>query len=695
MRHRFSRRLLFPADFQLSSSSPSTTKPKPESVYDAWLASRELTGDHKGEYLVPGAPRPLSWRNARLAFFVTRNCTPDFLRVLWGLNPIRTTLMLTLNIIRSLFPAFRGYSQALIVDELQNLIVSDSFTWTRLAYLVSTEVCRRILEGCLDSFATSNENIVFGSARFFIEYKQMEQRVRLDVPTLGDPVIRSLLQESDLFARSFGGGGFGVLSPLEFVHILSLITEILSHLFLIISLTRGIWHLGVLFLSIFSSMLPLLITWFNCRNYPPDTPTDAKTAKAADRQERLRNMAYSDVYRPEIALFGLGDWILKSWSRARKVVLASEQPLYGQYSSILNQFNINEIIAIMQNVPLLLLFQSSSTTLGSITIYRSSIQSLVYAVGNLVSTTRMVFQGIFLMSAFTASMKLKAKLKPHTEDMIPYMSKHGGVSLTAKGLGYTYPGCSEPALKNVNFTLNAGESLAIVGFNGSGKSTLAKILLRIIDYDKGSLLVNDAEMRRYDPAEYHSHVSAVFQGFSKFNTSVKENVGLGNVEKIGYKPAIEAAIRLAEAETVVQSLPNGLKTMLETPGQDSWSYFGSCTVDAAQRQGLSGGEWQRIALARAFMRANEPGVDLLVFDEPTSALDAHAQSQIFNTLEKISRSPTGERLKTVIYITHRLSTARRADKIAMMDNGTVSEFGTHEELITLNGSYASLYRASL
>lgn len=174
-------------------------------------------------------------------------------------------------------------------------------------------------------------------------------------------------------------------------------------------------------------------------------------------------------------------------------------------------------------------------------------------------------------------------------------------------MGYTYPGCSEPALKNVNFTLNAGESLAIVGFNGSGafhiptfhtnthrsftgKSTLAKILLRIIDYDKGSLLVNDAEMRRYDPAEYHSHVSAVFQGFSKFNTSVKENVGLGNLEKIGYKPAIEAAIRLAEAETVVQSLPNGLKTMLETPGQDSWSYFGSCTVDAAQRQGLSGGE---------------------------------------------------------------------------------------------------------
>jgi len=127
--------------------------------------------------------------------------------------------MMALNIIRSLFPAFRGYSQALIVDELQSLIASDNFTWTRLLYLLSTEVFRRILEGCLDSFATSNENIVTGSARFFIEYKQMEQRVRLDVPTLDDPIVRSLLQESDLFVRSFSGSGFGLLSPLDFIRI--------------------------------------------------------------------------------------------------------------------------------------------------------------------------------------------------------------------------------------------------------------------------------------------------------------------------------------------------------------------------------------------------------------------------------------------------------------------------------------------
>jgi len=185
-----------------------------------------------------------------------------------------------------------------------------------------------------------------------------------------------------------------------------------------------------------------------------------------------------------------------------------------------------------------------------------------------------------------------------------------GITIFDRNLSYTYPGCFEPALKNINFSLEAGETLAIVGYNGSGtsyfitsyntsshrsistgKSTLAKLMLRIVDYDRGSLLVNGVDIRRYNPTEYHSHLSAVFQGFSKFSTTVKENVGLGNVEKIGYKPAIETAVHLAEADTLVKSLPNGLKTMLETPGYESLSYPGMMAhEDTTQRHGLSGGE---------------------------------------------------------------------------------------------------------
>lgn len=115
-------------------------------------------------------------------------------------------------------------------------------------------------------------------------------------------------------------------------------------------------------------------------------------------------------------------------------------------------------------------------------------------------------------------------------------------------------------------------------------------MLRIDDFDKGSLLINDVDIRRYNPTEYHSHLSAVFQGFSKFSTTLKENVGLGNVDKINYRPAIETAVHLAEADTLVESLPNGLKTILETPGFESFSFAGSMNPELSQRHGLSGGE---------------------------------------------------------------------------------------------------------
>jgi len=174
--------------------------------------------------------------------------------------------------------------------------------------------------------------------------------VRLDVPTLADPTVRALLQESELFARSFTSSGFGILSPLEFIHIVSLLTEIVSHIFLIVSLTRGVSHLGILVLSILSTMLPMFLSWFTWPQREMESIASEKEARAANRQERLRSLAYSDVHRPEVALFGLSDWILKSWKSARKIVLASEQPYYVRSTSVLDQFNLSELVYAVQNV---------------------------------------------------------------------------------------------------------------------------------------------------------------------------------------------------------------------------------------------------------------------------------------------------------------------------------------------------------
>lgn len=229
---------------------------------------------------------------------------------------------------------------------------------------------------------------MLGSARFFVEYQQLEQRIRLDVPTLADPVVRDLLHESDLFARSFSGGGFGLLSPLDFVHILSLTTEIISHILLIASLTRGAAHFGVLFLSMCSALLPFLVMWCRCPPREADPPYNVREARAANRQERMRNLAYSDVHRAEIALFGLRDWILESWSAAHNIVSSSERPQSLQ-DSVLSRLNMSDFMFALQNVRLAFVYY---TRLAQVLTYQldtscSGHANFVYAFRffNLVS----------------------------------------------------------------------------------------------------------------------------------------------------------------------------------------------------------------------------------------------------------------------------------------------------------------------
>ncbi|KAL0580793.1 hypothetical protein V5O48_001258 [Marasmius crinis-equi] len=635
----------FPPHKQPPPPSDVNNRPKLHNmcIYDIWLLSRAIPGDEKDSLLVSGAQRHMTGTNMQLAYLVLTRYTLSFLRKIWSHHPCRTAMMVGFNIIRSLFPAFRGYSQALIIDEVGSVLLTAALRSVGVLRLLGTELVRRYLEGFMESLAFHNENVVLGSARFLVEREQMKQRVRLDVPTLEDPEIRDLLHESDLFVRSFHGGGFGALTPLDFFQVVCKTTEILSHLFLIASMTTTITHFGVLLFSLCSVVLPVLFSRFPLFSDDDDdvlyTPREAR---AADRRERMRNLAYSDLHHPEVLLFGMEDWIMKSWASAWKVVFDSEQTQSPLQFSVLSGINFSELFSVIQNV----------------------------------------------------SMEIKPKLSPSPEKQIKYESVPGGARVQAQNLSYTYPGCEEPALRDVNFTLEPGETLAIVGYNGSGKSTLAKVILRIIDLE-GELRVNDIDVRQYDPADYHRHTTAVFQNFSKYNSTVRENVGLGCVESLSCRSAVETAVRLAQADIIVDTLPNGLQTMLESPGFESLSYPGMPQPQSSRHHGLSGGEWQRIALARAFMKAESPEVDLLVFDEPTSSLDPHAQNQIFDTIHRISRSPDGSRSKTVIFITHRLSTARRADKVAMMENGTISEFGTHEELLQRKGAYASLYNQSI
>ncbi|KAH9938578.1 P-loop containing nucleoside triphosphate hydrolase protein [Fomitopsis serialis] len=617
-----------------------------------------------GEAIVPGAHRPFCARSLSLAFEIVKLCVADLLLVLWSLHPWRSLLLVILELI------------PLIINELQSLISSSDFSWTCITRHVGVELCRLALEALIDAIATENEGVVYGSAKFTLEYRQIEKRLKLDLPTLADPAIRDLFRESDLFVRSFGGmSSFGLFSTFDFMRILTSISELISHALVLSSLTFNKPHLTAFCFSLLTSLLPLVLRTARAHGSCLDDAPDPQETRAIHKQEKMRHLAQSDSYRQELIFFGLGPWILQGWAKARRTVLGLERQQTECDASLrcLLSINLSSLASFMQNVPLVLLYRSPSASLGLFTLYQSSVQAIIFTTANLVQSVRMAYQGIFLMGAFCAAMEIEPILQPKGED-VPFASSGKGMRLDIKNLAYTYPGCESPVLRDVSLTIEAGETVAIVG-----KITLAKILLRMYDFDSGKILVNGVDIRRYSPEDYHSRCTAVFQDFAKYNSSAQQN--------------------MEWAKETVCSLPLGLKTKLDTVGQDGGAFDSSQLSQgggpAYGCYGLSGGEWQRVAISRAFMRANRPEVELLVFDEPTSSLDAHAQKRIFDSIEKITRSASNERKKSVIFITHRLSTARRADKIAMMENGTICEFGTHQELLSRDGKYAALYRASI
>ena len=234
-------------------------------------------------------------------------------------------------------------------------------------------------------------------------------------------------------------------------------------------------------------------------------------------------------------------------------------------------------------------------------------------------------------------------------------------------LTFTYPGGTEPAVENLSLHIRGGELIALVGENGAGKSTLIKLLLRFYDPSQGAIRVGGADLRELDPEAWRSHIGVLFQDFASYEFSVRENVQMGRPGAVADDAKVLTALEDARSDWLLKKMPKGLDAKvgrLFEGGHD-----------------LSGGEWQRLALARIMYR----DADIWILDEPTASLDPEAEAAIFAELKEMLRGRIG------IVISHRFSTVRIADRIAVIEDGKVSELGTHEELLKARGRYAHLF----
>ena len=449
-----------------------------------------------------------------------------------------------------------------------------------------------------------------------------------------------------------------------------------------LNLVLGVATIGqhALMLATFAALLSRLSAWSVVIIAVASLPAFLAEVGLSGDAFRLQNWR-----APEARRHNYLEWLLTRDSHVKEVKLFGLGPLIlGRYKTLFDKFYREDKRLALKRASLgvglgsLSLFAfyggylymavraaQGAISLGDLTLYltvfrlaQSSFQQILSSLGALYE------DGLFMSNLFTF-LDIPA-LAEEPRGVAVHLPK-GPHRVELRNVSFKYDGSDRYAVKDINLVIEPGEKVALCGDNGAGKSTLIKLLLRLYEPTEGAIFYGGVDVRDLDPRELRERIGVVFQDFVRYQFSAAENIGLGWVPALEDRPKIELAAERGGAAATVAALPQGLDTML-----GGWFEKG---------HELSGGQWQKIAIARAFMRDAE----VLVLDEPTAALDAEAEAELFQRLADLAKD------KSAVLVSHRFSTVRKADRIAVMRDGKIEESGTHAELMVRGGRYSELF----
>jgi ATP-binding cassette, subfamily B, bacterial len=391
-----------------------------------------------------------------------------------------------------------------------------------------------------------------------------------------------------------------------------------------------------------------------------------KRTKIERKAHYFHWMLTDGAHAREIRLFGLGPlfigWFrnLSTQLRKEKLALSSRRALFELITQTCGIAALFGTFAFIASRTL-----AGAMTLGDMVMYYQAFQRAQGCLQEILASLAGLYEDNLFLSNFYAFLDLKPEI---TSPPVPVKFPEPiGQGITLSHVSFHYPGSAKPVLKDIDLHISPGQVVALVGENGSGKTTLAKLLCRFYDPAGGAITIDGVDLRQFDVHDLHKHLTVIFQDYMHYHLTARENIWLGNIER---DPADAGIIAAAEQTGAAQALSR-LAVGFDTP-------LGRLFEDGEE---LSIGEWQKVALARAFFS----DARVIILDEPTSSMDAKAEHEVFNAFRNLLDG------RTAVLISHRFSTVRMADCIYVLDQGSILEHGTHDELVLRGGMYARLF----
>lgn len=576
-------------------------------------------------------------------------------RLVWETKPLILILMIAAAAANGLLPIFGAYISAEIINALAENLSGRAVTAAAIGMLFGYQFLYLFLNRIVNDINHMVSSLSGEMITNHIRRKIMQKAKEIDVSCFDQPDFYEKLENAN---REAGMRPVQVLN--SSLTVISTLISMIS--FIAVLAAIGLWApFLVIILAVPSAVISFI--------YRRKTVGYMRRRSKARRQMNYYSEAVVDKdLVKEIRLLGISgdfekryDAVFKDYFKGLKRIILSE----GAWNIAFGIVRIATNCLLFWFIAAMAL--NHQIQVGDYALYTGALNSIAVGVASLVSSTAVIYEGTLFIDNLISFMKQEKKIiAEETPPLLP--ERHVGHTIEFKNVSFQYPQTERYVLKNVNLKFEAGETIVLVGLNGAGKTTLIKLLTRLYDPTAGQILLDGKDIRRYDVQALYHIFGIVFQDFGKYAVTVEENILFGNIQQAPDKARVEEAARQSDSLGYIRTLPQGFDTPL-------MRYFEENGLE------LSIGQWQKLAVARAFYGDS----DILVLDEPTASLDALAEQEIYNQFDQLRKG------KTTIFVSHRLSSAVGADRILVLENGSVIEEGTHRQLMQQQGKYYQMF----